>query len=71
MTDEMKQGLVDMHNKYRNQQANGKTPHYDPATRMATMVGFFVEQFFLELNQKSQIIFIVIIDFVWSVGTMT
>lgn len=70
MTDEMKQGLVDMHNKYRNQHANGETPHYEPATRMATMVGVFVESFFLELKRKSQIILIVIIDFVWSVGTM-
>lgn len=34
----MKQGIVDMHNKYRNQQANGDTPNYEPATRMATMV---------------------------------
>lgn len=38
MTDEIQQGLVDMHNKYRNQQANGDTPHYESATRMATIV---------------------------------
>lgn len=38
MTDDLKKALVDLHNKYRNQQAKGETPDYDPATRMATLV---------------------------------
>lgn len=28
---------LDTINKYRNQQALGNTPHYDPAVRMATV----------------------------------
>lgn len=45
MTDEMKAALLDMHNKFRNQQANGDTPNYEPATRMATMVSGFSYKF--------------------------
>lgn len=37
MTPEIKAAIVDVHNKWRNQQANGKTPHYEGAVRMATM----------------------------------
>lgn len=40
MTSDMKAALLDMHNKFRNQQAMGQTPNYKPATRMATLVIF-------------------------------
>lgn len=33
----MKSKILDYHNKYRNQQALGQTPNYEPAVRMATM----------------------------------
>lgn len=37
ITPKLQQIMVDEHNKYRNQQALGQTPNYQPATRMATM----------------------------------
>lgn len=37
ITSEMKSKILDYHNKYRNQQALGQTPNYEPAVRMATM----------------------------------
>lgn len=44
MTAELQQLILDTHNKYRNQQANGQTPNYGPATRMATMVGVIFDR---------------------------
>lgn len=37
ITPELQRQLLDVHNKYRNQQAMGQTAHYKPATRMATL----------------------------------
>lgn len=37
ITPDIKAAIVDVHNKWRNQQAMGKTPHYQPAVRMATL----------------------------------
>lgn len=37
-TPELKELLLYTHNKLRNQQANGETPGFAPAKRMATMV---------------------------------
>lgn len=34
----MKQQIVDIHNELRNQQASGKTPGYEQAARMGTIV---------------------------------
>lgn len=33
----MQQTLLNVHNKFRNQQALGQTPNYSPAAKMATM----------------------------------
>jgi hypothetical protein len=37
MNDEMKQALLDIHNKKRNEIALGQVPNYDPAANMATL----------------------------------
>lgn len=37
-TPQLQQIILDAHNKLRNQQANGDTPGFEPAKRMATMV---------------------------------
>lgn len=37
-TPQLQQIILDAHNKLRNQQANGDTPGFGPAKRMATMV---------------------------------
>lgn len=37
ITPEIAAAIVSVHNKWRNQQALGQTPNYEPAVRMATM----------------------------------
>lgn len=37
LTPDLKNIIVELHNKYRNQQALGQTPNYEPAVRMATI----------------------------------
>lgn len=37
MTEEMKEAILDAHNKLRNDFATGKMPPFEPATHMATM----------------------------------
>lgn len=37
ITPEIADAIVAVHNKWRNQQALGQTPNYEPAVRMATM----------------------------------
>lgn len=60
MTDDIIEGLLDMHNKQRNSHANGKTPHYEPATRMATMVSIV---FFVHLISQKVNDFIILLRF--------
>lgn len=38
ITPELKQRILDIQNKQRNQQAMGNTPNYGPASRMSTLV---------------------------------
>lgn len=38
MNDAMKNAILDVHNKMRNEIALGKVEHYDKSTNMATMV---------------------------------
>lgn len=37
MTKEIAAAIVDVHNKWRNQQALGQTPNYESSARMLTM----------------------------------
>lgn len=41
MTADMMAKILDIHNTFRQQQANGQTPNYPPANRMATVVSDF------------------------------
>lgn len=38
ITPELKNRLLEIHNKQRQQQAAGETPNYEPAARMGTLV---------------------------------
>lgn len=44
ITQELKDLILDEHNKLRNQVAAGKLPRFQPATRMSTMVSLKQKQ---------------------------
>lgn len=52
MTAEIQQSLLDIHNQYRQQIANGEIDNYDAASNMATMEWDPTLASFAELNVR-------------------